>query len=61
MEAKRKSVTDGASLPGKLADCSDTDPEKTEVYIVEEILRAVLQSRDVTDVSRLYFLSGVRC
>lgn len=35
MEAKRKSVTDGESLPGKLADCSDTDPEKTEVYIVE--------------------------
>lgn len=35
MEAKRKSVTDDASLPGKLADCSDTDPEKTEVYIVE--------------------------
>ena len=35
MEAKRKSVTDGASLPGKLSDCSDTDPEKTEVYIVE--------------------------
>ena len=35
MEAKRKSVTDGASLPGKLADCSDTDHEKTEVYIVE--------------------------
>ena len=35
MEAKRKSVTDGASLPGKLADCSGTDPEKTEVYIVE--------------------------
>lgn len=35
MEAKRKSVTDGARLPGKLADCSDTDPEKTEVYIVE--------------------------
>lgn len=35
MEAKRKSVTDVASLPGKLADCSDTDPEKTEVYIVE--------------------------
>lgn len=37
MEAKRKSVTDGASLPGKLADCSDTDPEKTEVYIVEGV------------------------
>ncbi len=35
MEAKRKSVSDGMGLPGKLADCSDTDPEKTEVYIVE--------------------------
>lgn len=35
MEAKRKSVADGAGLPGKLADCSDTDPTKTEVYIVE--------------------------
>lgn len=35
MEAKRKSVADGAGLPGKLADCSDTDPIKTEVYIVE--------------------------
>lgn len=35
MEAKRKSVADGAGLPGKLADCSDTDPTKTEIYIVE--------------------------
>ncbi len=35
MEAKRKSVADGAGLPGKLADCSDTDPTRTEVYIVE--------------------------
>ncbi len=35
MEAKRKSVADGAGLPGKLADCYDKDTEKTEIYIVE--------------------------
>jgi DNA gyrase subunit B len=35
MEAKRKSAADGAGLPGKLADCHDKNPDKTEVYIVE--------------------------
>ncbi len=31
----RKSALESLTLPGKLADCSDRNPEKTEVYIVE--------------------------
>ena len=33
--ARRKNPLDGASLPGKLADCADKNPENCEVFIVE--------------------------
>lgn len=32
---RRKSALETLSLPGKLADCSDRNPENTEIYIVE--------------------------
>ncbi|MDQ7055909.1 MAG: ATP-binding protein [Persephonella sp.] len=33
--SRRKSFLEDSSLPGKLADCSETDPEKCELFIVE--------------------------
>ncbi len=33
--ARKKGIFEGAILPGKLADCTETNPEKCEIFIVE--------------------------
>jgi DNA gyrase subunit B len=33
--ARKKGMFEGSVLPGKLADCTETDPEKCEIFIVE--------------------------
>jgi len=34
-KVQRKKVTQGPALPGKLADCSSVDPQRTELFLVE--------------------------
>ena len=57
---KRKSALESTTLPGKLADCSEKDASKCEIFIVEETLQEVKNKAETED-SRLFYLFGVKC
>ena len=56
-DPKKDSMT-GGGLPGKLSDCSETDPSKCEVFLVEGDSLEELPNRVEIEFFKLFFLKG---
>jgi DNA gyrase/topoisomerase IV subunit B len=57
---QRKTVMGGGGLPGKLSDCSEQDPAKCEVYLVEGDSAGERLNRGVTESFKQFFRYVVR-